>query len=440
RGLSQAGVDPYLSAVPVLVGTAVGLLALRVYPWPVRLLDRLAARRTGVAFLGLARAGRAPAAAALPLIVIVLAVAVGGFAGTVRTGIAVARNEAAARAVGGDLRLSAAEFAADSAARVAAVPGVTGVASGYLVAPGMLRAGEDAADPQVVLVALDLRAYQQILTSIGLDVRLPADLLDAGAAGDLPAIASPGAARLPGLVARLGTTERPIRIVDTRRALPGLDRAEFVVVPREAVADPAAVTNLLFVAGPAADPAAVRAAAPVVAKNAALEPLLTAGLFAADGSVTVLSRAEQRIALEHSAFNDGISLAFTAGTAAALLAGLLAIGLALVVDARARGRTLSLLRTMGLGPRQARGLLLVELVPLMVTALAAGGALGVALPRLLAPALGLTAFTAGTPLPIGLDGTTTALLAGLLLMFVTGGVLTEAAANRRLGLGQVLRV
>src|SRR6266511_813735 len=98
RGISQAGVDPYLAAVPVLAGTAVGLLALRLFPWPVRVLGRLAASgRGGVAFVGLARAGRAPAGSALPLVALVLAVAIGGFAGSVRVGVSAARDLAAAR-------------------------------------------------------------------------------------------------------------------------------------------------------------------------------------------------------------------------------------------------------------------------------------------------------------------------------------------------------
>lgn len=80
RGLTRAGVDPYLSAVPVLVSAAAGLLALRLIPWPLRLLGTAAARRPGaVGFLGLARAGRADPATGLPLLVLVMAVAVAGF-------------------------------------------------------------------------------------------------------------------------------------------------------------------------------------------------------------------------------------------------------------------------------------------------------------------------------------------------------------------------
>jgi putative ABC transport system permease protein len=62
------------------------------------------------------------------------------------------------------------------------------------------------------------------------------------------------------------------------------------------------------------------------------------------------------------------------------------------------------------------------------------------MPLLLAPALGLTEFTGGAPLSLALDPTTALLLAGLLAVLVVGGTVVEAATNRRLGLGQVLRV
>jgi putative ABC transport system permease protein len=133
-------------------------------------------------------------------------------------------------------------------------------------------------------------------------------------------------------------------------------------------------------------------------------------------------------------------MVFTVAAVAALLAVLLAVSLALLADAAARGRALSLLRTMGLGPGPARRVLLVEFVPLLGMTLVAGLALGIALPTLLAPALGLDAFAAGVPVGGGLDGGFLALLAGLLLLLTAAALLTEEAVNRRLGLGQVLRV
>jgi putative ABC transport system permease protein len=440
RGLATAGVDPYLTAVPVLAGTAVGLLALRAYPWPVRALGRLGARRKGgVAFLGLAWAGRSPAGSALPLAVLVLAVGVGGFAGSVRSGVSAARDIAAARLVGGDMRLAAPAFTAGAADRVARVPGVTAVASAYLAAPSSLRtAGEVPGATDVAVVVLDVAAYRRVLRATGQDPRLPADLSTARPDGPVPAVVSPRLSRASHLSVGIDGPARPLRVAGTLDALPGLSRTDFVVVPREAFGSTR--SSLLFVAGRHADPAAVRAAATVPPGAQPDDPMGPDAAGTPGDAAAVLVRTDQRRALERSAFNDGITVAFTLAVVAALVAGLLALALARAVDVPARGYALSLLRTMGLTPRQARRLLLVESAPLPLAALVVGTALGVALPVLLAPALGLAAFAAGIPPVVRLDVGSVGLLAGLLLLFTAGTVLVEAAVNRRRPPAEVLRV
>jgi putative ABC transport system permease protein len=195
-----------------------------------------------------------------------------------------------------------------------------------------------------------------------------------------------------------------------------------VLVPRQALPEPTPIDELL-VGGSDIDTGALRDA--VGGDSAAVE---------------VTTREGRRAELEASGFNRGLTIVFVIGTLGAAFGGVLAIGLALVVQAAARSRALSLLRTMGLSSRQARGLLLLELAPVTALAVAAGAAAGIAMPVLLAPALGLNEFTGGAPIEVGLDPRTVALLAGLLAFFVIGGALIEAAVNRRLGLGQVLRV
>ena len=94
RGLSaEGGFDPYLAAVPVLLGLAVGLLALRLYPLPLHALAWAAApRRDLVPALGLRRLARQPSLAAAPLLVVLLATAVGVFAATMSTTVAAAQD------------------------------------------------------------------------------------------------------------------------------------------------------------------------------------------------------------------------------------------------------------------------------------------------------------------------------------------------------------
>jgi putative ABC transport system permease protein len=96
RGLSaEGGFDPYLAAVPVLGGLAVGLLALRLYPLPLAGLAWAAGRRRDlVPVLGLRRLARGPALAAAPLLVVLLASSVGVFAATIARALEAAQDDA----------------------------------------------------------------------------------------------------------------------------------------------------------------------------------------------------------------------------------------------------------------------------------------------------------------------------------------------------------
>ena len=94
RGLSpETGVDPFLAAVPILVGLAVGLLALRLYPLPLRGLARgLSSRRDLVPTLGVRRLARQPSVAAAPFVVVLLAALAGAFTATMAASLAAAQD------------------------------------------------------------------------------------------------------------------------------------------------------------------------------------------------------------------------------------------------------------------------------------------------------------------------------------------------------------
>lgn len=424
RGLNLvAGTDPYLSAVPVLLAVAAGLLALRLYTPPLRAFGAMTARwRGAIGFLGLARAGRAAPVSALPLLVLVLAVAIGGFAGAVYASVAAARDAAAVEAVGADVRLVRDGLTEESVAAAAAVPSVDAVAAARH--DGLVRGGGRVIQGLFV-VTLDAAAYQEILAAVEAPARLPEAIVSARPGTEpVPILADQQiAGRTDGLTVEVDQVEYPAEVVGDVADLPGLVEGErWVLVPRQALPEPTPIDELL-VGGSDIDTGALRDA--VGGDSAAVE---------------VTTREGRRAELEASGFNRGLTIVFVIGTLGAAFGGVLAIGLALVVQAAARSRALSLLRTMGLSSRQARGLLLLELAPVTALAVAAGAAAGIAMPVLLAPALGLNEFTGGAPIEVGLDPRTVALLAGLLAFFVIGGALIEAAVNRRLGLGQVLRV
>jgi putative ABC transport system permease protein len=98
RGLSaEGGFDPFLAAVPVLVGLAAGLLALRLYPLLLHALARAAAPRPDlVPALGLRRLARQPSLGAAPFLVVLLATAVGVFAASIASTITAAQDGVAA--------------------------------------------------------------------------------------------------------------------------------------------------------------------------------------------------------------------------------------------------------------------------------------------------------------------------------------------------------
>jgi putative ABC transport system permease protein len=98
RGLTEegGGFDPYLAAVPLLVGLAAGILAVRLYPLPVRLLAAAASRRRDlVPALAFRRVAREHGVTAAPLLVLLLGVSVSVFAAAM--GATLAEAQAGAR-------------------------------------------------------------------------------------------------------------------------------------------------------------------------------------------------------------------------------------------------------------------------------------------------------------------------------------------------------
>ena len=101
------GFNAYLAGVPLLAGLAAGLVVLRVYPYPVRGLARVAGRLRGlVTPLALRRAGRAPGAVNVPLVALLVAAALGAFGATVAASIQRGQSLAAWRETGADYRVT----------------------------------------------------------------------------------------------------------------------------------------------------------------------------------------------------------------------------------------------------------------------------------------------------------------------------------------------
>ncbi|PWU53975.1 hypothetical protein DLJ46_00435, partial [Micromonospora globispora] len=457
RGLTLGGaVDPLLVSVPVLLAVAAALLALRAYPWPLRLLSRAAARARGsVAFLGTARAGRAAATA--PLVVVVLAVATAAFCGVVAAGIEAGRDRAASRAVPGDAVVSGERFAPDTSAALAGLPGVRAVAP-LLVESGQ-RPYADAAgrfggvgETQVLLV--DGARFAEVAGRSG--VRIPESLRSTGdGSAPLPALVSPALAadladagladadgRRPAWLDVQGN-RLPVRMAETVEEFPLIERSieRFVVLPWPALpADgphPLAPTGFVL-AGDRVDAAAVGR---VAEEGQRRYQRGGAGIGGERPRLPeVRTWAAVRAELGGSGVNGLLVFGFTIGAVGGGVLGLLALAFAVLAGARSRGQVLSRLRTMGLSRRQWRGLLLVELTPLVLVSVLTGAVVGALLPVLLTPVLGLPAFTGGAAVRVRFEPGLVAGVLGLAVLALGFAITVEALNNRRMRLGEVLRL
>jgi putative ABC transport system permease protein len=411
--------DPFLAAVPVLAGLAMGIVAMRLYPLPIRVFSWLAARRRDlVPVLGLRNVGRHASAANLPLLVLMLTAAFGAFASVVLSSIDHGQVGAAWAQVGADYRIEL-DSGSGGTVDLSKVDGVEAVAPAFLD-PAATFADSPSQRSQVALDAVDTRAYEQLVAGSPIAISWPPGFSEfpsqAGAPGSpeapLPAIVS---RRLPsgsGALARgdLFTVEVGIHtltftVVDRRESFPGVrPDAAFVIVSLEllqqAQPDAPPSPTVLFVDGPAGVGEQLSAAS--------------------GGSSRVISRYDRYVALRDAPLVAMVTGGFQIALIVAVFYAGLAIVAALTLTASRRSQDLAFLRTLGLSARQALGLTVLEQGPPVVLALVPGIALGIWIAVLLATGLGLSAFVgAEGPIPILVNWREIALVGGSLVMMVT---------------------
>ncbi|QXJ24206.1 hypothetical protein AGRA3207_005481 [Actinomadura graeca] len=414
-----AGADPLIAAVPVLLGAATGVLVLRVYPYLLRALGRTMRRGPGiVAFVGVARASRQGVLGALPLVVLLLAAAVAGFAATVGAALERGQDRAAWAVVGADARVSAELLDRGAVARVRALPGVRDAVPARIV-----RDLRPASGPvRVTLIAIDLEGYQRVAPG-----RLPAHprgaLLSPAAAGELGTrpltLSSPNFPEI--------RVEPSGRIDD----FPGVPHGTpFVVVPFRALTGTGAVPSTVYVRG---DPG-------TAALRGALQASLPPGLLGGDPYREVQVRRDVLDGMRRAPMVGVVQDTFRDAALLGAAYGLLAVLLVLVVEARSRGRGLAHLHVLGLTRRQGRRLAVVEIAPVLLSAAGAGWVLGLLLPGVTGPVVDLRPYTGGHAVsnhaadPAALP----ALLAVLLLAAATA-VAVDRAFDTRHDLAAVLR-
>ncbi|WP_422738996.1 hypothetical protein ACN263_06980 [Micromonospora sp. WMMD729] len=452
RGLTLGEVDPLLVSVPVLLAVAAAVLALRAYPWPLLLVSRFAARTRGsVAFLGTARAGRSTVAA--PLVVVVLAIGTAAFCAVVAAGVDASRGRAAERVVPADALIRGERFAPDTVDALNGLPGVRATTPVLIERDQRLatdEVGTDARIGQTMVLLVDGPGLARVTNESGVDVTVPDALRTAQAVpGALPAIVSPAVAadlaradlRDSAFVSVQGQRYE-FRVAGTQDSFPVLpaDTDRFVILPWQAL-PPRATTpapTSLLVAGDQLDAEALRQAGDQGQLRFQQQGAVT-GRERPLG-VTVDTRAGVRHQLGDGGANGVLAFGFVGGAVGGTVLGLLAIAFTVLAGARARGQVLSRLRTLGLSRRQWRGLLLVELTPLVGMSVLTGALVGAVLPLVLNPVLGLTAFTGGVPVRVAFERGLVVAVVALGAVALGFAVVVEALNNRRLRLGEVLRL
>lgn len=445
--------DPLLAAVPVLLGLATVVVLVRLYPLPVRLAARWSARRRGaVALIALSRAAKEAPARALALLVLVVTLAGAVFGGLVAGTLTEGRRDVVAWRVGADASFLGAGRDPDTAGRLARARGVRetvevrqlrvdpvsgtdggryGIASlvgvdstKLLSATGSSTAGSSTAGSSAAARALRQAGVSE--GGGGRDIRVLADDADAG---DLLTITVHGKERRLRVVGALPeAVRRDPALGPVRAATESRDRL-LLTDNRDLAAFDASESeeSALLLYGPRLDVRELRSVVPRTAPGAAT------------GELRI--RAEEQAEADDDGLVAALTVAHTACTALAVLLALLALVLELLLSAPARGDAAARLRTLGLGGRATAVLHLLQLLPLVLAAVAGGVALGLTLPGLLGPALDLREFTGGSTAPaVRTDVLFTAALAAGTLALVGAAVAVETWLGRRRGLGAVLRL
>jgi len=424
---ANGGINLYLAATPVLVAIPVVLIVLRLYPLAVRGLLRLSSRRAGATgFVALAGAARSSLAGVLPAFALVLALSLATFAGMVNQ--AITRGEIAAswQSTGADAAITATSAPVTPAAEkaIAAVPGVKRLTATWNTSwttPG---------GQPVTVVAVDPASYAALLASTPFPAVPFAKLgSEAPGTGTVSVLASPAAlANLGGTAAQLSSPVAMgpigVRVAGTVTSIPGQPAGSaFLVMVIQRLPGPLGVpaVNRILITGPGISAAAMSA---VVARQlpGASTAFRSAALAALAGSP-----------LQHGA---DLILPLTIATAAGFGLFILMLGVALGTPDRA----LILARLTVMGHERSTGLVLLEALPAVALAVAAGVACALALPPLVGSALNLSVFTgSGAPVPVRPDWISLGLPSVAAVLLAAAALATEARRLSRHGVTKMLR-
>ena len=422
---SETGIDLLAAAAPLLLALAACLVALRLYPLPLAALtSALRGGRGLTPFLGAARALRDPAGGLVPAMAVVLGTSVALISAILLTTVTQGAETASWATNGADVRTRGPVVGDELLAQVEAVPGVAAAAR-VRDAGNTLEFTQGEGRTQLRVLVVD-SALREVLGPDAVVPGPPAALYTSS--GPLPVVAGGATEAEPGPAAMRGI-QGGAEVVGRMSELPGVhtpgswvlvDRAAWEAAGRKT---PPASTALI-----ATEPGADRAAV-----AAAVREILPSGV------VTTVD--EELDAFRTAPVTRGLTAAFVGATVLTGLLTVLAIVVVQLMGSRARMQLLSVLRTLGLAPRQTRALTGWELAPMLVTAMVVGVGLGLLVPWVLVKALDLRGLTGGRAHPeLALDPATIGLVLGAVVLTVLIAITVSAWSAGRTNLAQALRV
>jgi putative ABC transport system permease protein len=424
-GLTRTdGIDPLLALAPLLLAAAVTLMIVRVFPAPIRLIAALARPSRGV--LGLLGAVRAQQAiAALPVFALMLGASLtvtgGLLVETFRSGL----DDASWQRVGADARI---DITPDEAPleELRSAPGVD-AASAYV---SRTNVGLDygATSSSVTIVAVDT-SYADVVDGLpglsGESLRALATPVDADE--PLPMIVDDAISSkvvTPEINMYYGPSYVPLRVIGTTDLGPiGYLEGPFAYVDLAGLTErmpEAFTTGSVLVIGPGTDAALATTDVP-------------------DGAA--LTRENWINDRQSLALVSGVQDTMIWAVIAAAILSIVALVATVIRGSRERGRSLSLLRTLGMSSGLGWWLALCELAPIVIAAVIGGALAGVIVVVALAPTLGIEVLAGGLEIPTpAIDPTVLVSLpiAGLILLIL--GAIADVIVHRKDRLADVLRV
>lgn len=396
RGLdSGVGRNLLAASAPVLVAVAGGITAAHL----IQLLARWAARRAArgrrlPATLGLARSGRGSGmragvvAVVFTLTTAVLAISIHGSLEAAQERVAWAQVGVPVRAQAPDGETLSREMLDRLPPDVDAVPGHR----------ARTTVRDDGRSRQVDVLVTDPAALSALVDGLPVSFALPDDLTDTAdpSGPDTP---------VPVVASAEGFVSEPTTIGDRMTVLLGGRPVEVEVVgvyDNLPAVSPTGAPWLLAPTGPIEQqlgrmlPWTELALRPGVGADAAARTAVQA----ADPGTVVIDRDQVSEQLRRQPLARGVAVGFQAVAWLSVAVATIAMAATSVLTAPARRRDLALLTALGSRRRQARAVALIELVPPLLAAIAAGSMLAAGLAPLVGASLDLAPFVADVTIDV----------------------------------------